>query len=428
MSRLHLACFKVDTQIPLGHPLCGGWIAPAAAVTEPLYALGVVLLGEEAPVVLCAVDWCGINNDAHRVWTEKLAQAAHTTPERVAVHCVHQHNAPFADLGAEKRIAEQNGLSSSLNVRWFEQVVQRTAEAVRESLGNTAKVTHLGFGQARVEKVASNRRIIGPDGKIRYWRASSCRDAEARAQPDGLIDPFLKAVQFWNDNRLLAVLHYYACHPMSYYGDGLVTSDFVGLAREARTKETETLHIYFTGCAGNIAAGKYNDGDRPNRFLLARRIYEAMVLAEQKAERVAAGQVGWKTDPIRFPLLTQPGNEELEKTLADAKAAPAVRARAAMQLAFHARQDRPIELSCLRLGQSIRIVHLPAEPFVEFQVHAQKYSPQRFVAVAGYGDGGPWYIPTAAAYAEGGYEPSASFVSPDSEKLLSDAIGKLLSD
>ncbi|MCS6976057.1 MAG: hypothetical protein NZM31_03475 [Gemmatales bacterium] len=428
MSRLHLARFKVDTQIPLGHPLCGGWIAPAAAITEPLYAQGVVLLGEEAPIVLCAVDWCGINNDAFRVWTEKLAQAAHTTPERVAVHCVHQHNAPFADLAAEARIARQKGLSSSLDVRWFEQVVQRVAETIREALGQTEKVTHIGLGQAPVEKVASNRRVIGPDGKIRWWRGSSCRDAEARAQPEGLIDPLLKSVQFWNDDRLLAVLHYYACHPMSYYGDGLVTSDFVGLAREARTKETETPHLYFTGCAGDIAAGKYNDGDKPNRFLLARRIYEAMRIAEQKAERVPLGNATWKTQPIRLPSLTSPTDEELERTLADEKANRAVRARAAMQLSFRARRDRPIVLSCLRLGEAVRIVHLPGEPFVEFQLHAQKCSPQRFVAVAGYGDGGPWYIPTASAYAEGGYEPSASFVSPEAEKPLREALRVLLAD
>lgn len=428
MSRLHLATFKVDTQIPLGHPLCGGWIAPAAAVCEPLYALGVVLLGEEAPLVLCAVDWCGILNDAYRVWQEKLAQAAHTTPERVAVHCVHQHNAPFADLAAERLIAKHQDLPSSLNVRWFDQVVDRVAHAIREALGKPEKVTHWGYGQARVDKVASNRRVIGPDGKIRWWRGSACRDAEAREQPEGLIDPFLKSVVFWSKDRPLATLHYYACHPMSYYGDGLVTSDFVGLAREARSKETGTLHLYFTGCAGNIAAGKYNDGDKPNRFLLARRMYEAMVLAEQKAERVPVGKVAWKTQPLTLPPLKPPSDDDLEKTLADPKATRALRARAAMQLSFRARHKEPITLSCLQLGDAVRIVQLPGEPFVEFQLHAQKCSPQRFVAVAGYGDGGPWYIPTASAYAEGGYEPSASFVSPESERLLQETLRNLLAD
>ena len=36
-------------------------------------------------------------DESHRLWTEALAEAAHTTPDRVALHCVHQHNAPFID-------------------------------------------------------------------------------------------------------------------------------------------------------------------------------------------------------------------------------------------------------------------------------------------------------------------------------------------
>jgi len=47
---------------------------------------------------------------------------------------------------------------------------------------------------------------------------------------------------------------------MSHYGAGHVSSDFVGLARKQRQREEPACtHIYFTGCAGNIAAGKYND-------------------------------------------------------------------------------------------------------------------------------------------------------------------------
>src|SRR5262245_1607295 len=237
MPPLHLATFRVDATVPIGHSLCGGWIKPAEAITEPLYALGIVLLGEEAPIVLCAVDWTGICNDAHRLWREKLAAAAHTTAERVAVHCVHQHNEPFADLTAQKLVAAQPGLPPIVDVTWFEQTVQRTADAVKAAMGQSRQVSHIGYGQARVEKVASNRRLVGPNGKLTGWRGSSCKDAALRAEPDGLIDPWLKTVSFWNGTEKLAALHFYATHPMSYYGDGQVTSDFVGLAREARTQE-----------------------------------------------------------------------------------------------------------------------------------------------------------------------------------------------
>ncbi|HZY86270.1 MAG TPA: hypothetical protein VFE78_15665, partial [Gemmataceae bacterium] len=83
MPALHLAAFRCDVTPPPGHPLCGGWIEPVRAVDDPLRAVGVVLLGPAAPVVLCAVDWCGIRNDAHLAWRRALADAAHTTPERV---------------------------------------------------------------------------------------------------------------------------------------------------------------------------------------------------------------------------------------------------------------------------------------------------------------------------------------------------------
>ena len=53
-------------------------------MTDPLFALGVVILGSEKPVVLCAMDWCEIRAADHVQWRERLAKAAGTTPERVA--------------------------------------------------------------------------------------------------------------------------------------------------------------------------------------------------------------------------------------------------------------------------------------------------------------------------------------------------------
>ncbi len=94
---LRLATFRADISPPLGHPLCGGWIPPVAAQDDPLEAIGLVLCGSGEPIVLCSLDWTGLLNEAHAAWRQRLAEAAGTTPARVAVHCVHQHNAPFAE-------------------------------------------------------------------------------------------------------------------------------------------------------------------------------------------------------------------------------------------------------------------------------------------------------------------------------------------
>ena len=72
------------------------------------------------------------------------------------------------------------------------------------------------------------------------------------------------------------------------------------------------------------------------------------------------------------------------------------------------------------------LLHLPGEPFIEYQLKAQELRKDAFVCVAGYGDGGPGYIPTARAYLEGGYEPTVALSGPDSEAILHKAMIKLL--
>jgi hypothetical protein len=427
MPALHLATFHSDATPPLGHPLCGGWIEPVRGVDDPLRALGVVLLGAGAPVVLCAVDWCGMRNDANRAWRQALARAAHTTPERVAVHCVHPHNAPFADTEAQRLIEVVPGTTSSLDLKFFDKAVQQSADALREALKTTSEFTHIGIGRARVEQVASNRRILGPDGKVKATRTSATRDAKVRAEPEGLIDPWLKTLSFWKGEQALAALHYYATHPMSYYGDGRVSADFCGLARQKRAEDdAKVFQVYFTGCAGNVTAGKYNDGAKENRPVLRDRIYQAMIAAWKATEKVEVKTWDWRVEPVTLPPRREAsfGEEESRKTLADAKAAVARRNNAAFQLAWLKRGNRPIDFTCLDLGKAI-VVHLPGEPFIEYQLKAQELRKDLFVCTAGYGDGGPGYIPTDKAFLEGGYEPTVALAAP-SEAAMYQAIVRLL--
>ncbi len=426
MPALHLATFSCDVTPPEGHPLCGGWILPVRAVDDPLKALGVVLLGAGAPVVLCAVDWCGIRNDANLAWRQALAKAAHTTAERVAVHCIHAHNAPFADTEAEKLIEAVPGAPPSLHLKFFDKVVARSADALKKSLEDPAEFTHVGVGRAKVEKVASNRRIVA-DGKVKATRYSATKDEKVRDEPEGLIDPWLKTLSFWKDDQPLAALHYYATHPMSYYGDGRVTPDFCGLARQKRADDdAKVFQVYFTGCAGNVTAGKYNDGAKENRPVLRDRVYEAMVAAWKATQRHALKTWDWRVEPLTLAPRREAsfGTEESEKALKDDKAAAAKRDNAAFQLAWLARKERPIDVTCLDLGKAL-VLHLPGEPFVEYQLKAEELRKDMFVCVAGYGDGGPGYIPTDAAYLEGGYEPTVALAAP-SQMELTGVMAKVL--
>ena len=114
---LRLAWFRADVTVPIGHRLMGILPAKAARVADPLEARGFVVLGADAPIVWVAVDWCEIRNEAYDRWREVLAAAAGTEPSRVLVTSLHQHDAPVADLGAQRLLDERGIAQRALRSR-----------------------------------------------------------------------------------------------------------------------------------------------------------------------------------------------------------------------------------------------------------------------------------------------------------------------
>ena len=429
-SALRLATFRANVTPPIGAPLCGGLVKPVEGITDPLLSLGVVILGADKPIVLCAMDWCEIRATDHNAWRARLAKAAGTTPERVALQSLHQHNAPIADMDAAKLCADAPSPLKVIDQAWAHKALEGIASAIQEAINKAQPLTHVSHGEAKVSQVASNRRVMGSNGRVAFVRTSATANPKVREAPEGLIDPMLKTISLWNGEKKLATLHYYATHPMSYYGDGLVSSDFAGLAREQRTKEDGVPHIYFTGCGGNVTAGKYNDGDHANRALLTERMHKGMIESEAHQERVPVGKVQWHVKPVLLPSNPEFKPDELQALINNDKATNPARISAALKLSYirHVATKVPIQFTSLDFGNHVRLLHLPGESFVEYQLFAQQQAPNDFVATASYGDGGPGYIPLEHSFEEGGYEPTQAYAAPGSEKLMKDTIAELLKE
>ena len=431
-ASLRLAVFQADATPPLGSPLCNGNVKSAMEIVSPLTARGIVLLGAGEPIVLCAFDWVGIGNGSYDEFRKSIAESVGTTTDRVAVHVLHQHDAPGSDFATEKLLAT-HGLSRQFSNADFDaEVMERVSAAAKQSLAKAQPVTHVGLGSGKVEKVASNRRILGSNGRVVLQRQSSGgRNAAAREAPEGIIDPLVRLVSFWNEDKPLAVLTYYATHPQSYYGRGGVNWDFVGMARKMREDALPGLqHVHFDGAGGNVAAGKYNDGTKEKRPLLARRLADGIKLAwqSQKKSPIASKDVRWSVKPVSLPVRDTLVEEDLLAKLQDEKQTTRERLRAARDLTFVRRMKsgHRIPLSCLKLGGA-RGLHMPGELFVEYQLAAQQMRPDDFVAMAAYGDYGPGYIGTKIAYGQGGYETGrVSRVAPHVEQVLMNAMKQLL--
>ncbi|MEX0586811.1 MAG: hypothetical protein WD176_09210 [Pirellulales bacterium] len=368
-----LATFTADVTVPLGHGMMGGaW--RATKIVDPLEAHGLVWLGADKPIVYVAVDWCEIRNDAYRQWQQLLADAAGTSPERVMTSTLHQHDAPVADLEAERMLRARKAAGSVCDPEFHEQAVRRVAAALKASLASAQAITHVGIGQAKVERVASNRRFVAPDGSVRFDRLSRTVDPIATAADEGTIDPWLKTLSFWHGERAVAAVSAYAVHPMSYYGSGEVSADFPGVARRSRQRETpDVKQIYVTGCAGNVTAGKYNDGSRANRAVLADRIQQAMIAAWKDTKKHELRQIRYHVTSLQLDPRSEAGftAEDLQRTLSTAEK-PFDQCLAAMGLSWRKRcaLGQSIEVPAIDFGAAQWLL-LPGEAYVEFQLAAQ---------------------------------------------------------
>ena len=426
---LKVGVFDVDVSPPIGSPMA---YDPCDGVAMPLRAKGIVLDTGDAPIVLCAVDWIGIANDGHKQWRESIASAVGTSSERVSVHTLHQHDAPICDLSAEIIMAQFGMAGRLADVTFLRDAVARVAAAARESLDSARPVTDVGVGVADVVRVASNRRILGPDGKVRATRYTTCRDPELRAEPEGTIDRQLKSISLWHEDHPLVVMTYYATHPQSYYRRGIANPDFPGMARFLRQTTLNGLpHIHFNGAGGNIGAGKYNDGAERNRQELAMRLATAMADAWDATVKrpITSDSIEFRSVSVTLPVAPHLNEEGLIGVLEDSDATLLARSHAARDLAWLRRGAAadPVSMSSLRLGD-VCLLHLPGEAVVEYQLYAQQASSAATTAVAAYGDYGTGYICLREQYEQGGYEASqrASRVAPDVEDVLKGAIDQLV--
>lgn len=431
IPKLEVCCFSLDVTIPLHHRCMGILPQKSLKITDPLYAHGFVLFGSDKPIAVVAVDWCEIRNASYDLWRDTIADALGTTRERVLVSSLHQHDAPVIDHDAS-RLLDEVGLHNELfQADFHADVMRRLAETVRQSATQRSPVTHLGYAETRVIDVASNRKMVEPDGKVHFSRGSSSgREAIFKDAPVGLIDKNLRTLSFWNGERCIVEYHTYATHPMSYYGRGEVTSDFVGLARQRRQRDDlSTLQIYASGCSGDVTAGKYNDGTPAAREELTQKIYDAMVKARANTTRLPVGPITFRSTPLELPYTAAPSlqKDRLQAELADSTAKTENRILAAMGLASIARVERrqPIDFVCLDLGLA-KLMLFPGESFVGYHFIAQEYSPNTPVIPIGYGECWTGYVPTDEGFRDG-FNESWLWVGEGSEAAIRQAINTVTS-
>lgn len=351
---------------PLGLYLTG-WPQPrlAQGIHQDLWIKSVAFRDGAETALLLALDNLFLREAEDRALRARLAAATGVPPGQIMLAATHTHSAPLLSPLAMPG-------APAPDAAYRAQVFAAAEESARGALAALAPVAvRRGWGSY---DLGVNRRAHDADGAISF---------PPRANPQGAVDRAVSVARLDRaDGSPVVVLFCYGCHPTVWGPNTLVSPDYPGTARQVveAALDGKTEAVFLLGCAGNVRSnyllpdGRFDWDGRAERVEAAGRgLGEEVVRAAQAAEPVQGSGL-------------RAASEEVWLAFPPALNAPPV----------------PALFQSLRVG-SLLLIGSPAETFAETGL-AVKAALRGDPFVVSCANGVAGYVPTAEAYAQGGYE------------------------
>jgi neutral ceramidase len=427
---------QADISCVAGTPLGGNARTDKAArgVHDPLHATVAVFVADGRRHAMVGLDL--LSAPTHLV--DAIARAIESTTgipaASVFVSATHTHSGP--DVGRGHGMDQHD---YTMVDEWENTAVPLIAASAAEAHAKAVPAT-MRIATDEVPGLAFNRRLIHRDGSTRMnWEGVPPDDVLGARGP---IDPSLLVLVFHDEAGapLGAVVHF-TLHPAVLVGhDWLVSADYVAETSELVGEALAGGPILFlNGALGNINHLDFRDRGRAIGFPESARIGTS--LGRAAVEAIRRPGTPELLDFVRTRDLTVTleqrtvGRDQLEaaQTLlasssGDVEALdgipPEAYARWTVTAGRHLTPLLDVRIAILQL-QRVVLVYVPFEVFVEFGLLLRDMFPGRLVKVVSPANGYFGYLPTAVAFAEGGYEPTlgTSTISPGQGERLFHSIG-----
>ncbi len=422
----------VNITPPVGVDLSGygNRSGPSIGVHDELYAKALYLhAGGRALVITC--DLVGLDYASVQAVREGITETTGIAADEIMIGCSHTHSGPSTPcLPTLGRVDED-----------YMQILLRQLVSVAELAVGRAQDAWVGHNREQV-CVGFNRREVS-------WGRSTTPTAEK-----GTILDRVDVLAVNGSTGPLARLFVHPAHAVTLGSDNLlISADWPGYAQRCIEKlDPGCVALFGQGCCGNINSdprGTFDIVEAQGRAMAG-----AVVKATELADMSRDVWVAAAREQFRLPCFDPPPVEEAEKILQQAEADwEQARTEAthggiimwggmlkwAQWLLEMARRQATglavdYEVQAFRVGD-FALVGLPGEAFVEYAMNVDARSPFQQTAVMAYTNGNPGYIPTAAAYEQGGYEVEYAYrfygggytmITPESERLILDAADRVL--
>lgn len=413
-------CFEsgvgtADITPPIGTPMAGNFRDDynARGVHTPLAARCLVVRQGGSAVALLVADLLTVPDALVRRVRERLQSQCGLQPEQVLVAATHTHSGPAVEALA----------GPDLSAALIERLVPALSAACEQAC-RACRPSRLWSAATTSTALCYNRRLRLRDGRtVMNWTRPA---VEAVAGELGPIDPRI-GVLFAGGELLRpdAVLANAALHPAVLAGDNWwFNADWPGYYAAAvrQVFGPDTVGLFLQGAEGNINHIDYADPLQGRGFKEAQRIGQAVGLAVAAARREArpvAGPLAWSSRVVSLPprrigaaqlaaarRVVEHSRQSGRPPGGQVDGIPEVLFAADQIVLAERTEPYSAEIQVFRIGD-VAVVGLPGEFFVEYGLELQRLSPARLTLVAGLANGSLGYVPTPAAFEEGGYEPTS---------------------
>ena len=387
---------KVDITPQEPKWLSGYQARQSDGVLDNIYHRVIAFDDGGTPFYLIASDLCLFSPSLYDSTVAELQKATGIDPKHVIWTVTHTHAAP--EVGPPDMYKALLGRSDH---DWDREYTSRTTAAIIDAVRRakeTLEPARIAFASG-VAFANINRRAMDVDGRVSLG-----------LNPDGPVDRQFNLIRLTRpDGSLIALVANYAMHGTVMSGQNLkISGDGPGTVAAYLEEKLGGTVLYVNGAAGNVAP-IYSVYPTPQsghlsqfRVLLGDRILSAVRSMGPGTAEISIRHAEKTIDTPLKPDVTWP--ETLPAYLTN-DGRPLVR----------------LPVRFVRLNDTV-IWSAPVEMFSEISMDVRDRSPFTHTFYFGYANGWLGYLPTAKAFAEGGYEPRTSPFLPQVEQDLSQTV------
>lgn len=397
---------ELDITPAVGGEVPGQWLRRIAShVRDPLTvsALALESQGQRAALVSC--DVLSLKNSVVADLRSRLLSVL--DPAYLLLAATHTHTGPPVCDALGSR-------SDRSRIQEFTGAIEEAVRTAFDRLGPA----RLGWATARAPGFAFPRRWRMADGSVRMHPR---KDDSNLVEPEGEADDTLTVFRISHaDGSPLALCVNFACHPIFVGGGEFYSADYPGVVRRAAQKALGhgAAVLFLNGPCGDVGPDDINNrnesryGEEPMERIGAQLATRAIELATRAA--VADDPtLGTACEVITAAVRAAPGEDvraaELWAEGRDLDQIPDTAREVALRellLVEAERRQRPsleLEVAGLRVGDGV-LLALPGEIFAAIGRDIRTSSPFAHTALVELANGCRGYVPTAEAFAGGGYE------------------------